>query len=125
MTNILIPTKQITTSKIVEQPTKKDRRSGKGRVIALSRRVYRLLSTDVYYVESESSDNTYYFVKYNLSDSAWCSCRDNSTRGMKCKHIWSIEFAIRMGTLKDTDRLPEDATKKRESKSYTGDEYSY
>jgi hypothetical protein len=74
---------ELTTSKIVE--AKKDRRSGKGRCIALSRRIYRLQNTDVFYVESESSDNTYYFVKYNLSDSAWCSCPDNSTRGLKCK----------------------------------------
>ena len=29
---------------------------------------------------------------------------------MKCKHIWSIEFAIRMGTLKDIDGgLPTEA----------------
>ena len=47
-------------------------------------------------------------MKYNLSDSAWCSCRDNSTRGLKCKHQFAIEFAIRMGTLKDTDKLPGD-----------------
>ena len=35
---------------------KKDRRMGKGRVISLSRRIYRLLQTDVFYVESESTD---------------------------------------------------------------------
>ena len=100
-------TNKLENQQIVDE--KKDRRSGKGRCIALSRRIYRLQNTDVFYVESESSDNTYYFVKYNLSDSAWCSCPDNSTRGMKCKHIWSIEFAIRFNTLKDTDKLPADA----------------
>ena len=41
--------------------TKKRRREGKGRVLAISRRIYRLQKTDVFYVESESSDNTYYF----------------------------------------------------------------
>ena len=123
----------------VEQNEKKDRRSGKGRCIALSRRIYRLQNTDVFYVESESSDNTYYFVKYNPSDSAWCSCPDNSTRGMKCKHIWSIEFGMRFGTIKDTDKLPADAKRDTsvlespkpesiatiEAKSYTEDDYSF
>lgn len=129
MTNILIPTKQITTSKeIVEEKTiKKDRREDKGRVLAISRRIYRLMQTDVFYVESESTDNTYYYVKYNPDVIEWCSCLDNSTRGLKCKHLWSIEFAIRMGTLKDTDKLPADA--KREgpttTKSYNDDEYDF
>ena len=48
-------------------------------------------------------------MKYQPSVFEWCSCRDNSSRGMKCKHIWSIEFAIRFGTLKDTDKLLADA----------------
>ena len=89
----------------------KCRRKGKGRVLAISRRIYRLQNTDVFYVESESSDNIYYFVKYRPSDFEWCSCRDNSTRGMKCKHIWSIEFAIRLGIIKDTDKSPTEANK--------------
>ena len=119
---------ELTTSKIVENE-KKDRREGKGRCIARSRRIYRLLQTDVFYVESESTDGIYYFVKYNLSDSAWCSCMDNSTRHKKCKHIFGIEFAIRMGTLKDTDRLPTDVkrdTKTQEDdRSYEDDDYSF
>ena len=107
---------------------KKDRRSGKGRVIALSRRIYRLLQTDVFYVESESTDNVYYFVKFKPDVIEFCSCPDNSTRGLKCKHLHAIEFAIRFGTMrfgtmKDTDKLPADA--KRESKSYRDDDYSF
>ena len=49
-----------------ENTTKKCRREGKGRVLAISRRIYRLQKTDVFYVESESSDNTYYFGNINL-----------------------------------------------------------
>ena len=93
---------------------KRDKREGKGRVLAISRRIYRLQKTDMFYVESESSDNTYY-VKYQPSDLEWCSCRDNSTRGIKCKHIWSIEFAIRLRIIKDTDRLPIEAKVKKKS----------
>ncbi len=119
--------KQLTTSKIVE--TKKDRRSGKGRCIALSRRIYRLMQTDVFYVESESTDNTYYFVKFKPDVIEWCSCPDNSTRGLKCKHIFAIEFAIRMGTLKDIDKLPVEVKKYPQqqipAKPYTEDDYSF
>jgi hypothetical protein len=53
---------------------------------------------------------------------------------MRCKHIWSIEFAIRMGTLRDTYRLPIEAKVRKVagatiipavSKSYTNDDYSF
>lgn len=68
---------KLTTSKqIVEK--KKDRRSGKGRGIALSSRIYRLIETnDVFYVESESTDNVYYFVKFKPDGIEFCcSCKD-------------------------------------------------
>jgi hypothetical protein len=124
--------KQIIKNQQVEN--KKDRREGKGRCIALSRRIYRLLQTDVFYVESESTNNVYYFVKYKPDGLEWCSCMDNSTRGLKCKHLFAIEFAIRMGTLKDTDRLPADAKRDNTSNvvaipskpsSYKDDDYSF
>jgi hypothetical protein len=93
-----------------EKTIKKDRREDKGRVLALSRRIYRLLQTDVYYVESESTDNVYYFVKFKPDVIEFCSCKDyESNRAQKCKHIFALEFAIRMGTLKDTDMLPTEA----------------
>lgn len=119
--------------------TKETNREGRGRIIALSRNVYRLVNTDVFYVESESSNNdTYYFVKFKPDVLEWCSCPDNSMREgqMRCKHIWSIEFAIRMGTLKDTDRLPTEAKVRKvvsattsavepTKSSYKDDDYSF
>ena len=114
---------ELTTSKIVETNNKKDRRKGKGRCIALSRRIYRLMQTeDVFYVESESTDGIYYFVKFKPDVVEYCTCPDNSLRGeqMKCKHLHSIEFAVRMGMLRDTDRLPTEAkVKKVVAVSYT------
>ena len=88
------------------------KRECKGRRLAITGKIYRLQNTDdVFYVPSESrSDNTYYFVKYNLSDS-YCSCPDSSIRQMKCKHIWSIEYAIRLATVKDIEKLPAEAIK--------------
>lgn len=122
-------TNQIVGNEKEEKKTK-DRRESKGRVLAISRQVYRLLNSDVYYVESESSDNIYYYVKYNPSVLEWCSCLDNSTRHLKCKHIHAIEFSIRFGTLKDIDRLP--AESKRygsgvitQTKSYREDNYDF
>ena len=71
--------------------------------------MYRLVNSDTFYVESESTKNVYYFVKYNPDVFEWCSCLDNSTRHVKCKHLFEIEFAIRMGILKDIDKLPTEA----------------
>ena len=66
----------------VEQEEQEQKRESKGRVLAVSRRIYRLLNTDVFYVESESNDNSYYYVKFKPDVIEWCSCRDNSTRGL-------------------------------------------
>ena len=121
----------MTTTEVIVENKKKDRRSGKGRCIALSRRIYRLMQTDVFYVESESTYNVYYFVKFKPNVIEWCSCLDNSMRGIKCKHLHSIEFAIRLGTLRDIDKLPSDAKRKQVvttvagPKSYTEDDYSF
>ena len=118
---------ELTTSKEIVE-TKKDRREGKGRCIALSRRIYRLLQTDVFYVESESTDGIYYFVKFKPDVIEWCSCCDNSLRGIKCKHLHSIEYAIKFCTLKDTDKLPVEAKQDNNSmvsKSYRDDQYDF
>jgi len=135
--------KEVTTNQqLVESNNKKDRRSGKGRCIALSRRMYRLMQTeDVFYVESDSTDNVYYFVKFKPDVIEWCTCPDNSMRGgggqMKCKHLYAIEFAIRLGTLRDTDRLPTEAKVRKVAaaatitptavakSSYKDDDYSF
>lgn len=91
---------------------KKDRREGKGRVIALSRRVYRIINSDVYYIESESVDDMYYYVMWNTEkEFEWCSCPDYDKRHLKCKHIYGVEYAIRFGTVTDIDKLPEGAKK--------------
>ena len=56
--------KRASDQKVVEK-AKKDRRPGKGRTMALSRRIYRLQNTDnMFYVESETSDDVYYLVKF-------------------------------------------------------------
>lgn len=103
----------------------KKRISGKGRVIALFRRSYLLQNTDVFYVKSESSDNIYYFPKYKPDVIEFCSCKDyESNRATRCKHIVAIELPIRMGTLKDTDRLPADANRNKTNTQYNNSSYT-
>ncbi len=122
------------TKKVVnsEEIIVENKRENKGRALALSRNVYRLLNSDTFYVESESSNDLYYFVRYNFSGFKWCSCPDNSTRGLKCKHQFAIEYAIMKGTLKDIERLPAEAKRYgsstaivQQSKSYRDDDYDF
>ena len=104
-----------------------------GRNIALTRNVFRLQNTDTYYAQSEFAENIYYYVRYNFGVLEWCSCPDNSIRGIKCKHQFAIEYAIRLGTLKDIEKLPKEATRftnqpivqQSKSKSWKDDEYSF
>ena len=101
-------------TKVVDNEQKQElenKREGHGRNIALTRNVYRLLTSDVYYVQSERSSEIYYYVKYNPSVFQRCNCPDNSTRGIKCKHQFAIEHSIMKGTLKDIEKLPAEATK--------------
>ena len=111
------------------------KRECKGRRLAISRRIYRLMQTDVFYVESESTDNVYYFVKFKPDVIEFCSCMDSSTRNVRCKHSFAVEYAIRMGTLKDTDKLPAEAkrnphvtivvTPPTNKESYRDDNYDF
>ena len=55
---------------------------------------------------------------------------DNSTRHERCKHIFAMEFAIRMGTLKETNKLSEDPKQDTTviidtNRSFEDDEYSF
>src|SRR5918993_3850226 len=126
--------KSNSNSKVVssEETVVENKREDHGMNIALTRKVFRLEKSDTFYVESEKSNDLYYFVRYNPSVFEWCSCPDNSTRGIKCKHQFAIEFAIRLGTLKDIDKLPSEAKRYGSTtvesiaaKSYTEDEYSF
>ena len=118
-------------NQIVENKTE-HKREGKDRDLAFSRRVYRIQNSDTFYVESEKSNDLYYFVRYNPSVFEWCSCPDSSMRGMTCKHIHACEYSIRLGTLKDIEKLPEEAKRYGSStveaiaaKSYRDNDYDF
>ncbi|MGZ5548354.1 MAG: hypothetical protein ACXWFZ_10435, partial [Nitrososphaeraceae archaeon] len=52
----------------------------KGRVIASTRQVYRIINSDVFYVESETENDLYYYVMFDTDGCEWCSCPDHSIR---------------------------------------------
>jgi hypothetical protein len=67
-------------------------------------------------------------VKFKPDVFEWCSCPDNSMRHIKCKHLFSIDFAIRKNTLKEIEHLPENAQRYPQvitAKSYEEDDYSF
>jgi hypothetical protein len=129
---------QLETSKQIVEEEQKYKRECKGRILALTRNIYRLHNSDIYYVQSESSNDIYYFVKFKPDVVEYCSCLDNSLRGgqMNCKHLHAIGFAIRLGTLRDIDRLPTEAKDSKvvvsaatiiptAKSSYKDDDYSF
>ena len=114
--------KQIVSKQLTKE-NKKDRREGEGRVLALSRRVYRLRGKDTFYIESESCDNRYYFVRFNASFAGgFCSCKDYEyNRSEFCKHQHAIVYGIQFNTIKEVDKLPEEVRGKRDLNLVTAD----
>lgn len=107
---------------------KKDMRSSKGKVIAVSRMVYRIINTDVFYVESESKDGMYYYVMFDTAKNfEWCSCKSFEYHNQKCKHLFGVEEAIKKGVVKDVEKLPNKT--KRENQQivmeYENDKYDF
>jgi hypothetical protein len=127
--------KPITTSRNQKQVVEKkqeleyeNKREGHVSNIALTKKVFRLINSDTFYCESESIKDLYYFVRYEPYFH-WCSCLDNSTRHVKGKHIFAIEYAIRKGTLKDIEHLPKETQRYTQvitaKSSYEEDEYDF
>jgi hypothetical protein len=125
--------KQIATiNQVVENTNekKKDRREGKGLNLALTKKVFRLINSDTFYCESESIKDLYYFIRYE-SYFQWCSCKDQSTKGLKCKHIFAIEYSIMKGILQDIEKLPLGGKRyypqviTATAKSYQDDDYDF
>ena len=92
------------TAQIVKP--KEQKREDKAKVIASSRQVYRIINSDVFYVESETEDDLYYYVMFDTDGCEWCSCWDYSARQVRCKHLIAVAYAIKWGVVTDTDKLP-------------------
>ncbi|MFB5600871.1 MAG: hypothetical protein ACE5SW_11675 [Nitrososphaeraceae archaeon] len=62
-----------------------------------------------FYVSSEVSADRYYFVEFKPNvNSFYCTCWDYaSNRAEKCKHIFSVGFALSLGLVQTVDhKLP-------------------
>jgi predicted nucleic acid-binding Zn finger protein len=100
--------KQIVSKQLTKE-NKKDRKEGKGHVLAISRKIYKLSGKFTYYVESETCDDRYYFVRFNPSVFEWCSCKDfENIKTKRCKHLYGIQFAIRFNTVLEVEHFPEE-----------------
>ena len=83
------------------------KRECKGRALCIQRKVNQFLNSDVFYVESESLVGKYYYVKFVFESSGnfWCSCPDYaSNRSEKCKHLYAVEYAIRLNLVQQIDK---------------------
>jgi putative transposase len=84
-----------------------DFRQTRGEAIAQAQGQIRRIDPHTYKVHSQSGDFEYDVVSGELG---WlCSCPDSIYRGVKCKHIWGVEFslAIRNEVRKSTVVIPE------------------
>ena len=106
---------------------KVDKREGKGKLLAESNTIYRIIGKDVFYVESESTEAMFYYIMFNTEkDFEWCSCIDHSVRGKRCKHIFAVEYAIRKATYVDIDKLPSGVKRDNSQQlQYTKDGYEF
>ena len=107
-----------------QEQEQEQKRECKGRSLALTRNVFRIEKTDSFYCQSENNKDVYYFIRFSPEKLEWCSCPNSSMRGMKCKHMFAVEYAIRLATVKDIEKLPIEV-KREVTKSYTEDDYFF
>jgi putative transposase len=66
-------------------------RQQRGQIIARAKRAIKRINKFTYRVKSQTNGN-YYHVK--ATDIGWkCDCSDHKFRGVKCKHIFAVEFS--------------------------------
>lgn len=68
-----------------------DIRQQRGQIIAKSRRAIKRINKLTYRVKSQTNGK-YYHIE--TTDIGWkCDCPDHKFRGVKCKHIFAVEFS--------------------------------
>jgi transposase-like protein len=64
----------------------------RGEVIANAKRAIKRINASRYYVKSQFGNGKY---EVRQTDLGWsCSCADHKYRGVRCKHIYSVEFGF-------------------------------
>lgn len=69
-------------------------REQKGLEIANNGDQIRRISDDTYRVLSQSGNGSYDVIRMELGWS--CSCPDHVYRGVKCKHVYAVEFSLKL-----------------------------
>jgi transposase-like protein len=70
-----------------------------GQVIARAKRAIKRINQFRYFVKSQSGNGKYEVRQTNLG---WvCNCADHKFRGVRCKHIYAVEFSY---TIRETVR---------------------
>jgi len=78
-------------------------RKMRGEAIAHAEGQVRRIWDGLYFVRSQSFDKEYQVVS---QEDGWvCSCPDFINRGTKCKHVWAVEFSIRIRKTVDGQRV--------------------
>jgi transposase-like protein/predicted nucleic acid-binding Zn finger protein len=83
-------------------------RAVKGNQIAQTVGQVRRVAEDEYFVHSQTSDEWYEVAS---TEAGWfCSCKDHAFRGIRCKHIFAVEFshALRQAVEKQVKIEPTD-----------------
>jgi len=80
-----------------------DLREVRGREICEKKTMIRRVNAFKYEVKSQVGNGLYEVIANNYG---WnCSCPDYKYRGVKCKHIWAVEFSFRMRVAVSTEAL--------------------
>lgn len=104
-----------------------EKREEKGKLLATSKTIYKIIGRDMYFVESESEEGRFYYIGFNKKEEIeWCSCLDCSIRLKKCKHLFAVENALQNKTMIHTNKFPSEIKKEVEGNQlpYTKDDYT-
>jgi hypothetical protein len=122
--------KSINNSKVVSENKSEEsinKREASGQILALTRKVLRIVNSDTFYCHSESKD-VWYFIRYE-SSFEYCSCLDQSMRHIRCKHLYAVEYSIRKNTLQEIEKLPLNEIRYPQkitaTKDWRSDEYDF
>lgn len=106
------------------QIEKKDRRTSRGMVVAMSSEITEIDDRGTYKVQSETNVDRYYIVKFMDGTPVYCSCLDFTNRSMRdpnlvCKHMRAIVFAENYGLIREKQVCSVDVL------PYTKEQYSF
>jgi putative transposase len=83
-------------------------REQRGQTIAQFQNQIHNIDDKLYTVKSQSGNGEY---AVSMVDGEWiCECPDNKFRGMKCKHIFAVEFSQKMKEQVKNNRIIEEVT---------------